>query len=90
MVDEYLKSKDIQQMAWAPNSPDLNPIEYAWDALGKAIAMRQPCPRTILELEVAPVEEWEGLPQALLNSLIKSMRTRCACCLSVGGDYTPY
>ena len=30
--------------------------------LGRAIAMRQPPPRTILELKIALVEEWEGLP----------------------------
>lgn len=90
MVDEYLESEDIQRMDWPSKSPDLNPIEHAWDALGRAIAMRQPPPRTILELKIALVEEWEGLPQPLLNSLINSMHTRCACCLSVRGDHTPY
>ena len=89
MVDEYLESEDIQRMTWPANSPDMNPIEHARDALGRAIAMRQPPSRTILELKSALVEEWEGLPQALLNSLIKSVYTRCACCLSVRGDHTP-
>lgn len=90
LVDEYLESEDIHRMDWPAKSPDLNPIEHAWDALGRAIAIRQPPPRTIPELKTALVEEWEGLPQALLNSLINSMHTRCACCLSVRGDHTPY
>ena len=40
MVDEYLESEDIQRMAWPANSPALNPIEHAWDALGRTIVMR--------------------------------------------------
>ena len=52
--------------------------------------MRQSPLRTILELKIALVEEREDLPQALLNSLINSMHTRCACSLYVGGDHTPY
>ena len=61
MVYEKLESEDIQRMAWPANSPDLNPIEHAWDALGRAIAMRQPPPRTILELRSALVEEWDTI-----------------------------
>jgi hypothetical protein len=87
LVDEYLKSEDIHRMDWPAKSPDLNPIEHGWDAFGRAIAVRQPPPRTIPELKTALME---GLPQALLNSVINSMHTRCACCLSVRGDHTPY
>ena len=71
-------------MAWPANSTDLNPIEHAWDALGRTIEICQLPPRTIQELKIAVVEEQEGLPQALLNSLINSMYTRCACGLSGG------
>ena len=77
-------------MAWRANSPDVNPIEDSWDALGRIIAMRQLPPRTILELKIALVEEWEGLPQELLNSFINSVHTRCACFLPVGGDHASY
>ena len=44
MFDEYLESKHIQRMAWPAYSPNLNIIEHAWDALVRAIAMRQPPP----------------------------------------------
>ncbi|MBJ5561201.1 hypothetical protein JGG76_24105 [Salmonella enterica subsp. enterica serovar Derby] len=29
-------------MDWPARSPDLNPIEHVWDALGRAIATRNP------------------------------------------------
>ncbi|XP_071037000.1 uncharacterized protein [Parasteatoda tepidariorum] len=74
MFDEYLESEDIQRMDWTAKSPDLNPIEHAWDALGRAITMSQPPSRTILELKIALVKEWEGLPQLLINSLINSIK----------------
>ena len=77
-------------MAWPAYSPDLNLIKHVWYALGRVIAKRKPPSRTILELKIALLEEWEVLPQALLNSLISCMHTHCACCLSVGGDHAPY
>ncbi|KFM57288.1 Transposable element Tc3 transposase, partial [Stegodyphus mimosarum] len=84
-----LESKDIHQIDWPAKSPDLKPIEHAWDALGKTTAICQPLLRTIQELKTALVEEWVQLTQALLNSLVKSMSTR-ACCLSVTGNQTLY
>ena len=57
MVDEYLESEDTGRMARLENSSDLNPIEHAWDALGRVIAMRQSSPRIILQLKIALVEE---------------------------------
>ncbi|GBM11017.1 Transposable element Tcb2 transposase [Araneus ventricosus] len=42
LVDEFLESEDISQMDWPARSPDLNHIEPVWDALGRAIATRNP------------------------------------------------
>ncbi|GBO13859.1 hypothetical protein AVEN_267484-1 [Araneus ventricosus] len=42
LVGEFLESEDIRRMDWPARSPDLNPIEHVWDALGREIATRHP------------------------------------------------
>ncbi|GFU63104.1 hypothetical protein TNCV_4162761 [Trichonephila clavipes] len=43
------------------------------------------CPR----LEIALLEEWNSIPQSLIDNLIASMENRCAAVLAVRGDHTP-
>ncbi|GFW46254.1 transposable element Tcb2 transposase [Trichonephila clavipes] len=42
LVDEFLKSEDIRRIDCPARSPNLNPIEHVWDALGGATATRNP------------------------------------------------
>ncbi|GFV53969.1 transposable element Tcb2 transposase [Trichonephila clavipes] len=60
-------------MEWPACSPDMNPIEHVWDALGRRVSGRQPPPQTLQELERALLEEWDRIPQLVINSLIDSM-----------------
>jgi transposase len=90
LVDSMLQEEGIERMEWPACSPDLNPIEHAWDALGRRIAARPTPPLTHRELETALIEEWRGIPQNLLDNLIDSMPHRCAAVLAVRGDHTPY
>ncbi|KFM62759.1 Transposable element Tcb2 transposase, partial [Stegodyphus mimosarum] len=82
LVDEFLESEDIRWMDWSARSPDLSPIEHIWDALGRAIATRNPPPRTIQELKTALLNEWDQLPQALINCFIFSMTSHCEACMA--------
>ncbi|UYV83652.1 hypothetical protein LAZ67_23001896 [Cordylochernes scorpioides] len=90
LVNEYLQSENIRRMDWPARSPDLNPIEHVWDALGRRIGARHPSPRTLVELRTALLEEWGLLPLDLLQSLVNSMRAHCETLIAVRGDHTPY
>ena len=90
LVDEMLEAEGIARMKWPACSPDLNPIEHAWDMLGRRIAARPVPPTTIPELEVALLDEWHNIPQELIDNLIDSMPRRCEAVLAVRGDHTPY
>ncbi|GFX94887.1 transposable element Tcb2 transposase [Trichonephila clavipes] len=77
-------------MAWPAYSPDLNPIENLWDALGRAESSRFPPPATLIELETALQEEWRLLNSAVVDHLIESMSRRCKLCRQMRGDHVPY
>ncbi|GBO03203.1 hypothetical protein AVEN_228325-1 [Araneus ventricosus] len=70
-------------MDWPAKYPDLNTIEHVWDALGRAVATRKPPPRTIQEMKTALLNEWDQLPQEMINCLISSMKSRCKACISI-------
>ncbi|GFV46845.1 transposable element Tcb2 transposase [Trichonephila clavipes] len=73
LVEDFLFEERIVQMEWPTCSPDMNPIEHVWDALGRRVADRQPPPQTLQEPERALLEEWDRIPQLVISSLIDSM-----------------
>ncbi|GFX51916.1 transposable element Tcb2 transposase [Trichonephila clavipes] len=73
LVEDFLFEEGIVRMEWPACSPDMNPIEHVWDALGRRVAGRQPPPQTFQEMERAFLEEWDRIPQLVINSLIESM-----------------
>ncbi|GFW19292.1 transposable element Tcb2 transposase [Trichonephila clavipes] len=74
LVEDFLFEKGIVRMECPACSPDMNPIEHVWDALGRRVAGRQPPPQ---EMERPLLEEWDTKPQLVINSLIDSMRQSC-------------
>ncbi|GFS64459.1 transposable element Tcb2 transposase [Trichonephila clavipes] len=89
-AEQLLESEDIERMDWPARSPDLNPMEHAWDFLGRCLAARTLPPVTIRELRLALQDEWAAMPQQLIDTLILSMGRRCETCLAVRGDHIPY
>ncbi|GFV19018.1 vascular endothelial growth factor receptor 3 [Trichonephila clavipes] len=72
-VQDCLDSEDIQRLVWTERSPDLNPIENVWDALGRQVAGRNYPPRNKNTLIRALTEEWDKLPQQLLDNVVQNM-----------------
>ena len=65
----------LQPSMWPSNSPDFNPVDYCvWSALERNV-YRERFENTI-ELKEAILQEWEALPQAVINNAIDGFRSR--------------
>ncbi|GFU04211.1 transposable element Tc1 transposase [Trichonephila clavipes] len=89
-VQDCLDSEGIQRLIWPARSPDLNPIENVWDALGRQVAGRNYPPTNKNTLIRALTEEWDKLPQQLLENVVQSMVRRVECCITLLGGHIPY
>ena len=76
ITDQYLEQATIVRMEWPARSPDLNPIEHAWDMLQTAVSSRRVQPASVQELRQALLEEWDQIPQYKIRRLISSMQRR--------------
>ncbi|GFS85069.1 transposable element Tcb1 transposase [Trichonephila clavipes] len=68
LVEDFFFEEGIVRMEWPTCSPDMNPIQHVWDSLGRRVVGRQPPPQTLQELERALLEEWDRIPQLVINS----------------------
>ncbi|GFY12367.1 hypothetical protein TNCV_284701 [Trichonephila clavipes] len=69
---------------------NLNPIENVWDALGRQVAGRNTPPTNKNTLIRALTEEWDKLPQQLLDNVVQSMVRRVECCITLHGGHISY
>ncbi|GFX01396.1 uncharacterized protein TNCV_4736371 [Trichonephila clavipes] len=73
-VQDCLDSEGIQRLVWPACSLDLNPIENVRYALERQVAGRNYPPTNKNTLIRALTEEWDKLPQQLLDNVVQSMR----------------
>ncbi|GFW96697.1 transposable element Tc3 transposase [Trichonephila clavipes] len=85
-----LAIQDCLDREWPARSPDLNPIENVWDALGRQVAGRNYPSTNKNTLIRALTEEWDKLPQQLLDNIVQSMIRRVECCITLHGGHIPY
>jgi len=87
---QYLQAQGIQVLPWPSRSPDLNPIEHAWDELDRRLRHRQPQPQNLNALFQALDAEWQAIPQHVFNNLVSSMGRRCRAVVQANGGHTRY
>ena len=90
ITDQYLEQATIVRMEWPARSPDLNPIEHAWDMLQADVSSRPMQPASVQELRQALLEEWDQIPQYKIRRLISSMQRRCQAVIEAWGHHTRY
>ena len=80
----------IEVLDGPSRSPDLDPIEHIWDKLGRRVCQQVNPPQTLGDLELALVEQWRRLPQALFTNILRSMRRRCVAVTDARGEHNRY
>lgn len=91
VVRIWLQEHDVAVLDWPAQSPDLNPIEHAWDMLQRR-ALRN-FPENVMtgeQLFLHLSRTWDNIPQQDLDNLVLSMRNRCRCVINVMGAFTDY
>jgi hypothetical protein len=86
----YLQSEAVTSVPWPAMSPDLNPIDYIWDMLGRRIQARESPVQNIRQLEAALHREWQQLSQQDIRRLTGGMRRRVEAVIQARGGYTWY
>lgn len=89
-VSNYLDEVGIQRLNWPACSPDANPIEHAWDMLGRLIKKRAVAPASLRDLRAALQEEWDNIPQEYIRNLIEGMNKRLRAIIRARGGNTQY
>ncbi|UYV67683.1 hypothetical protein LAZ67_5001582, partial [Cordylochernes scorpioides] len=74
--------QDVQMLPWPPYSPDLSPIEYVWDIIGRRLHAL-PQPRSEDELWQMVERGWRAITQDAIRTLIDSLPRRVAACIAV-------
>lgn len=92
IVTETLEQSSIEVLPWPARSPDLSPIEHLWDVIGRRLYHEdQPNPPTDLRtLEQRLVEEWNAVPQTVIQHLLNNVPNRLRQCLQKSGGHTSY
>jgi hypothetical protein len=73
-VRDYYTENNIRLMDWAPQSPDLNPIENLWSILDASVPVAERVNKT--RFLAALQKTWNELPIELLQNLVKSFPKR--------------
>ncbi|GFU83637.1 hypothetical protein TNCV_1411751 [Trichonephila clavipes] len=63
------RQRGYSTLVWPARSPDLNPIENVWDALGRQVAGQNYPPTNKNTLIRSLTEEWDKLPQHKLRKV---------------------
>ncbi|KAM7402085.1 hypothetical protein PAMP_017355 [Pampus punctatissimus] len=75
---EFLDAQGVKEMSWPACPTDMNPIEIACDALGRALNERDNIPQSLQNLAQYLTKEWYTLLIDNINKLVDSM-PQCLC-----------
>jgi len=71
---EWLERNGVKVLPWKGPSPDANPMENVWSIIAKEVSQRGPY--SYEELCQFVREEFEKIPQSVMDSLVDSFDKR--------------
>jgi len=84
----YFTPDFIPPSLWPPNSPDLNPVDYAIRGIMQERVYNKGKIANVEELRQRIVDEWERLDQRIIDGAVKEWRKRLrACAAAEGGQF---
>lgn len=89
-VHQFLENSGVRSLPWPSRSPDLNPIEHVWDAIGQKINTRPHPAESIAQLRNWILQEWGNLAQEYLDNLVASLPRRVRAVIEAHGRHTKY
>lgn len=87
-VKEFLDDQNIPVLDWPGNSPDLNPIENAWNVIKKDLEETRPT--SITDLKKTLKKMWITMDASYFANLASSMPKRIEMVLKSKGNMTKY
>lgn len=91
IVRQAVLDSGVNTLPWPARSPDLSPIEHAWDALGRKVRESyEHSPTTLDELAERLIHQWSNIEQTTLDLLCDSMPKRLRACIKAHGGHTRY
>ncbi len=88
IVKKWLQDQHIPALEWPGNSPDLNPIENAWNVMKNKIQEQQPS--SIPDLKKKLLDLWVHMDIDYFEKLANSMPTRLQKVIEAKGQMTKY
>lgn len=87
-----LQSRHVFPIYWPPFSPDLNPIEMAWNWMKDWVQNQFPDDKDLSydQLRQAVRASWDVIPEEYFEELIQSMQAHCQAVIAVDGGHIPY
>jgi len=89
-VTSFLEKKNVNVLPWPGNSPDLNPIENAWELLKRKIAIQNIKNQTDLVESLVRVWNNDEELQKNIKNCIQSMPRRVQAVIDAKGGSTKY
>lgn len=85
ITQEELEERGILRYKHPPFSPDLNPIEDAWNQMKDYIGTHFLAKMPYNQLCAAVKEVWEAIPEEFLRDRVNTMRERCQAVIDANG-----